>query len=453
METERLEKKTLAELQRMARELRIKGYSTMRKKELVETLAQNRQEHGPEKAEKKQPYPRETYSQRGPRRELKEEEVQGEKKEDDQESQPAAEGLLEIMPDGFGFLRRKKFSVSDNDIYISASQIRRFNIRTGDVVAGKIRPPKDNERYYALLHVESINKEDPEKAARRRLFNSLTPVHPREQIKLETHPSVLSTRIMDLLIPTGKGQRGLIVSPPKAGKTVFLKEIANSISTNHPYIELIVLLIDERPEEVTDMQRSVDGEVVSSTFDEKPENHIRMAELVWERAQRLVEQGVDVVILLDSITRLARAYNLVIPPSGRTLSGGIDPGAFYKPKRFFGAARKIEEGGSLTIMATALVETGSRMDDVIYEEFKGTGNMELHLDRRLSDRRVFPAIDISRSGTRREELLLDEEKLELMWALRRAMGNSSNAEFLDLLINKLKQTNNNEEFLKNMHNL
>jgi len=485
LEAEKLEKKTLAELRRIARELRVKGFSTMRKKELVEALSgvlqeqespeeiqypeepveavpgqereEEREKEKKEKREEQEIVPREEESHREKKyfRKDKEEEKTGAPREESRQEreEQMAEGLLEIMPDGFGFLRRKKFSISENDIYISASQIRRFNIRTGDVVSGRIRPPKDNERYYALLHVEAINGRDPEEAARRSYFGRLTPIHPREQLKLETHPSVLSTRIMDLLIPIGKGQRGLIVSPPKAGKTVLLKEIANSISINNPKIELIVLLIDERPEEVTDMERSVNGEVVSSTFDERPENHIRMAELVWERAQRLVEQGFDVVILLDSITRLARAYNLVIPPSGRTLSGGIDPAAFYKPKRFFGAARKIEEGGSLTIMATALVDTGSRMDDVIYEEFKGTGNMELHLDRRLADRRVFPSIDISRSGTRREELLLDEEKLELMWALRRAMGNSSNAEFLDLLIGKLKQTDNNEEFLQNMHNL
>jgi len=444
LDKEKLESMTISQLQKIARERKVKGYSTMRKKQLVETLSRLEQE---ESLEKPEPATPEAIAEKS------EEPVSEPAPEPEQEGQLVAEGLLEIMPDGFGFLRRKKFAISENDIYISASQIRRFNIKTGDVVSGKIRPPKDNERYFALLHVESINGVDPEEAARRRYFNRLTPIHPREQLKLETSPEAFSTRIMDLLIPIGKGQRGLIVSPPKAGKTVFLKEIANSISTNYAPTELIVLLIDERPEEVTDMQRSVDGEVVSSTFDERPENHIRMAELVWERAQRLVEHRRDVVILLDSITRLARAYNLVIPPSGRTLSGGIDPAAFYKPKRFFGAARNIEEGGSLTIIATALVDTGSRMDDVIYEEFKGTGNMELHLDRRVADRRIFPAIDISRSGTRREELLLDEDKLELMWALRRAMGSSSNAEFLDLLLGKLKQTDDNEDFLKNMHNL
>lgn len=493
METEKLETKlhsmTITQLQKIARQHKVKGYSTMRKKQLVEKLAQLEEElfpphrEAPQSSRAGQPpvLSREKeaptlISEKGVEGEAEEDKTTEKRKEqeeatrgkaeqeeegkstaerieEDEEKQALAEGLLEIMPDGFGFLRRKKFAVSENDIYISASQIRRFNIRTGDVVSGKIRPPKDNERYYALLHVDTINGADPDQASRRRNFTTLTPIHPKEQLKLETSPHAYATRIMDLLIPIGKGQRGLIVSPPKAGKTVLLKEIANSISTNYSSIELLVLLIDERPEEVTDMERSVDGEVVSSTFDERPENHTRMAELVWERAQRLVEHGKDVVILLDSITRLARAYNLVIPPSGRTLSGGIDPAAFYKPKRFFGAARKIEEGGSLTIIATALVDTGSRMDDVIYEEFKGTGNMELHLDRRIADRRTFPAIEISRSGTRREELLLDEDKLELMWALRRAMSTSSNTEFLDLLLNKLKQTEDNEDFLKNMHHL
>ena len=414
MEVEKLATMTLSELHRLAKEHEIKGYSTMRKQELLATLTEL--------------FTSET-------------------------EQHTASGLLEIMTEGFGFLRRRYFYYSDDDIYISASQIRRFNLRNGDLVSGRIRPPKENERYYALLQVEQINGEDPEKFFRRTNFTSLVPIHPREMLRMETEPHILSTRIIDLLIPIGKGQRGLIVSPPKAGKTMLLKQIANSISTNHPEVELIILLIDERPEEVTDMERSVNATVVSSTFDQKPENHIRISELVLERAYRLVEQGRDVAILLDSITRLTRAYNLVIPPSGRTLSGGIDPAAFYKPKRFFGAARNIDGGGSLTVIATALIDTGSRMDDVVYEEFKGTGNMELHLDRKLAERRIFPAIDISRSGTRREELLLDENKLELMWALRRAMGSISNAEFLEVLLDKLKQTKNNEDFLSNMHNL
>lgn len=412
MEVEKIKGMNLSELQRLAKEHEIKGYYTMRKPELIETLTR-----------------------------LFSEEVE----------QHTASGLLEVMTDGFGFLRRQKYYYSDEDIYISASQIRRFSLRNGDLVSGRIRPPKDTERYHALLQVESINGDNPDLVSRRKNFTSLVPIHPRQQLRMETEPNVLAMRIIDLLIPIGKGQRGLIVSPPKAGKTVLLKQIANSISTNYPEVELIILLVDERPEEVTDMERSVNADVVSSTFDQRPENHIHISELVLERAQRLVEQGHDVAILLDSITRLARAYNLVIPPSGRTLSGGIDPAAFYKPKRFFGAARNIDGGGSLTIIATALIDTGSRMDDIIYEEFKGTGNMELHLDRRIADRRIFPAIDISRSGTRREELLLDERKLELMWALRRAMGNTSSIEFLEIILGKLRQTKNNEEFLDGMH--
>ncbi|MFD0868163.1 transcription termination factor Rho [Chlamydia abortus] len=358
------------------------------------------------------------------------------------------EGVLEILQEGFGFLRPINYLPSSEDIYISASQIRKFDLRSGDLVSGKCRPPKENERYFGLLQVEAVNGEKPETAAERLHFPALTPLYPQQKVVLETSPSILSTRIMDLLSPVGLGQRGLIVAPPKAGKTLLLKEIANSISTNYPDIELFVLLIDERPEEVTDMQRSVKGEVVASTFDELPENHIKVAELVLERAQRLVEHKKDVVILLDSITRLARAYNLVIPPSGRTLSGGIDPGAFHRPKRFFGAARNIEEGGSLTILATALIETGSRMDDVIYEEFKGTGNLELHLDRKLAERRVFPAIDIRRSGTRREEMLMSKEELEKIWALRKNMQESH--EFVEAFLKKLKETKTNSEFLETL---
>lgn len=355
------------------------------------------------------------------------------------------QGVLEILQEGFGFLRPINYLPSSEDIYISASQIRKFDLRTGDLVSGKCRPPKENERYFGLLQVEAVNGETPETAAERPHFPALTPLYPQTKIILETDQSHISTRIMDLLAPVGLGQRGLIVAPPKAGKTLLLKEIANSISINYPNICLFVLLIDERPEEVTDMQRSVKGEVVASTFDEMPENHIKVAELVMERALRLVEHKKDVVILMDSITRLARAYNLVIPASGRTLSGGIDPGAFYRPKRFFGAARNVEEGGSLTILATALIETGSRMDDVIYEEFKGTGNMELHLDRKLAERRIFPSIDIRRSGTRREEVLLAKEDLEKVWTIRRTMNDSS--EYIEGFIKKLKATENNQEFL------
>ncbi|MGI6319116.1 MAG: transcription termination factor Rho [Dethiobacteria bacterium] len=409
-----LETMNLEDLHRIARERDLKGTAGMKKKDLIFLIL---------------------------------------KSEAEAEGLIFAQGILEIMPDGYGFLRRVNYLPHEDDIYISASQIRRFSLRTGDLITGRVRPPKENERFFALLHVEAVNNKVPDKAAGRPFFSELIPVHPSEQLVLERDPEDYATRIIDLLIPIGKGQRGLIVSPPKAGKTILLKRIANSLTENYPSLELIVLLIDERPEEVTDMRRSVNGDVLSSTFDEKPENHIRLAELVFERAQRLVEEGTDVVILLDSITRLTRAYNLVIPPSGRTLSGGIDPAAFYKPKRFFGAARNIEEGGSLTILATALIETGSRMDDVIYEEFKGTGNMELHLDRKLAERRYFPAIDIPRSGTRREELLLDNHTLELMWTLRRTMNSTTSSEFIEALIERLKKTENNASFLANLHNL
>lgn len=402
-----LESKTISELYDIARSLEIAGYSKMRKKELIFEILK----------------------------------VQAEK-----EGNIFAEGILEIIPDGFGFLRVAGLNPSPDDIYVSPSQIRRFNLRTGDLISGQVRPPKEGEKYFALLRVEAVNSDDPEVAGKRLHFEDLTPVYPDERIRLETDPKELTMRMIDILAPLGKGQRGLIVSPPKAGKTTVLKKIANAISTNHPEIELMVLLVDERPEEVTDMERSVNGLVTSSTFDLPVENHIRVSEMVLERAKRLVEHKKDVVILLDSITRLARAYNLVEPPSGRTLSGGLDPAALHRPKRFFGSARNIEEGGSLTILATALVETGSRMDDVIFEEFKGTGNMELHLDRRLAERRIFPAIDINKSGTRKEELLLTEEELEMVWLLRRALGNLGPAETTELLIDRLSHTKNNAEF-------
>ncbi|MEW9031516.1 MAG: transcription termination factor Rho [Planifilum fimeticola] len=401
-----LENRRLTDLYKLAKEYQIPYYSQMKKKELIFAILKARAER---------------------------------------DGLLFMEGVLDILPEGYGFLRPINYLPSSEDIYISASQIRRFDLRPGDLVSGKVRPPKENERYFGLLHVEAVNGEDPNQAAERLHFPALTPLYPQKKLTLETTPDRLSTRIMDLIAPVGLGQRGLIVAQPKAGKTMLLKEIANSIAENYPEIELFVLLIDERPEEVTDMQRSVKAEVVSSTFDELPENHIKVAELVLERAQRLVEHKRDVVILLDSITRLARAYNLVIPPSGRTLSGGIDPTAFHRPKRFFGAARNIEEGGSLTILATALVETGSRMDDVIYEEFKGTGNLEVHLDRRLAERRIFPAIDIRRSGTRREELLLSKEELEKLWMLRRSMTDSP--EYTEAFINKLAGTKTNAEFL------
>lgn len=358
------------------------------------------------------------------------------------------EGVLDIIPsEGFGFLRPINYSSSSEDIYISASQIRRFDLRTGDKVSGKARPPKENERYFGLLQVEAVNGEDPEVAKERVHFPGLTPLYPDRQIKLETEKFPLSTRTIDMIAPIGFGQRGLIVAPPKAGKTILLKEIANSITKNHPEAELIMLLIDERPEEVTDIERSVEADVASSTFDELPENHIKVAELVLERAMRLVEQKRDVIILMDSITRLARAYNLVIPPSGRTLSGGIDPAAFHRPKRFFGAARNIEEGGSLTILATALIDTGSRMDDVIYEEFKGTGNMELHLDRALAERRIFPAIDMRRSGTRKEELLLSQDNLEQLWKIRKVLPlQGDGLDISERFIRYMKKTETNTDF-------
>ncbi|UCE04916.1 MAG: transcription termination factor Rho, partial [bacterium] len=362
------------------------------------------------------------------------------------------EGVLETLPDGFGFLRAPdcNYLPGPDDIYISPSQIRKFDLQTGDTVAGQIRPPKDNEKYFALLKVEAINSENPELAKQKILFDNLTPLYPNEKIRLETSSNGLSGRIMDLLTPIGKGQRGLIVAPPRTGKTMLLQSIANSVTKNHPSVILIVLLIDERPEEVTDMQRSVKGEVISSTFDEPPERHIQVAQMVMEKAKRLVEYKQDVLILLDSITRLARAYNAIIPSSGKILSGGIDANALQWPKRFFGAARNIEEGGSLTIMATALVDTGSRMDDVIFEEFKGTGNMEINLDRKLVDKRIFPAIDIDRSGTRKEELLLNQNQLSRVWILRKILAPLNVVEKMEFLQQKLRETKNNEEFLNYM---
>ncbi|GEN32086.1 transcription termination factor Rho [Cerasibacillus quisquiliarum] len=407
-----LEELTLKEIYALAREYKISYYAKLTKKELIFAILKAQAE-------------KDGYS--------------------------FMDGILEIIPsEGFGFLRPINYSPSAEDIYISASQIRRFDLRNGDKVSGKVRPPKENERYFGLLHVDAVNDDDPEAAKERVHFPALTALYPNRFMKLETTPNQLSTRIIDLMTPVGFGQRGLIVAPPKAGKTMLIKQIANSISVNHPEAKLIILLVDERPEEVTDIERSVhpDVDVVSSTFDELPENHIKVSELVLERAMRLVEHKQDVIVLMDSITRLARAYNLVIPPSGRTLSGGIDPAAFHRPKRFFGAARNIEEGGSFTILATALVDTGSRMDDVIYEEFKGTGNMELHLDRHLAERRIFPAIDILRSGTRKEELLVDKAHLEKMWAIRKTMQDSS--DFLERFLRRLKATKSNEEFLERM---
>ncbi len=363
------------------------------------------------------------------------------------------EGVLEILPDGFGFLRAPdaNYLPGPDDIYISPSQIRRFALRTGDTVAGQIRPPKEGERYFALLKVAEVNFEDPAKMREKTFFDNLTPLFPNERLILETTPDNQATRVIDLVSPIGKGQRGLIVAPPRTGKTVLLQNIANSITANHPEVYLIVLLIDERPEEVTDMQRNVDGEVISSTFDEPANRHVQVAEMVIEKARRLVEHKRDVVVLLDSITRLARAYNTIIPSSGKILSGGVDAHALHKPKRFFGAARNIEEGGSLTIIATALIDTGSKMDEVIFEEFKGTGNMELHLDRRLADKRTFPAMDINRSGTRKEDLLLAPDQLQRIWLLRRVLSSMNTVDTMEFLLEKMAETKTNQEFLDSMN--
>ncbi len=410
-----LKQKKISELTQMGKEFNIEGASGMRKQELIFALLQAQTEKN---------------------------------------GLIYGEGVLEILPDGFGFLRAPDYNYlpGPDDIYVSPSQIRRFNLRTGDTTSGQIRSPKDNERYFALLKVESVNFEDPEVSRDKILFDNLTPLYPDERIQLETDdPTNYSIRVMDLLTPIGKGQRGLIVSPPRTGKTMLLQNIANSISRNFKDIILIVLLIDERPEEVTDMQRSVKAEVISSTFDEPAQRHIQVAEMVIEKAKRLVEHQRDVVILLDSITRLARAYNTVVPPSGKILSGGVDSNALHRPKRFFGAARNIEEGGSLTIIATALVDTGSRMDEVIFEEFKGTGNMEIHLDRKLSDKRIFPAIDINRSGTRKEELLLNTDELNKVWILRKLLAPLTVVDSMEFLLEKMDGTKDNADFLSLMN--
>ena len=372
------------------------------------------------------------------------------KVEERKEERPEVEGILEIQEENnFGFLRFSNFLTSEKDIYVSPTQIRRFNLKTGDKIRGITRLPKEGERFGALLYVLTVNGDEPGAAIKRPDFEDLTPIFPKERLKLENGSKELSMRLIDLVAPIGKGQRGLIVAPPKAGKTVLLKNVANAIEKSYPEVELIVLLVDERPEEVTDMKRSLKGgEVIYSTFDELPAHHVKVAEMVLARAQRLVEHGKDVVILLDSITRLARAYNMVVPASGRTLSGGLDPGALHRPKKFFGAARKMEEGGSITILATALVETGSRMDDVIFEEFKGTGNMELHLDRKLSEKRIFPALNLNKSGTRREDLLMDQEELEAIWAMRRAMSNQNPQEVTEEIIENLAHTKNNKDFIQ-----
>lgn len=403
----------IASLSQMAKELNVAGASSMRKQELIFEIL---------------------------------------KAQTEKEGLIFAEGVLEILPEGFGFLRAPDYNYlpGPDDIYVSPSQIRKFNLRTGDTISGQIRPPKDGERYFALIKVEAVNFEHPSETRNKILFDNLTPLYPDERIRLETEKNNLSARVMDLMVPIGKGQRGLIVAAPRTGKTMLLQAIAKSIIANHPEIVLIVLLIDERPEEVTDFQRSVDAEIISSTFDEPPTRHVQVADMVIEKAKRLVEHKRDVVIVLDSLTRLSRANNAIIPSSGKVLSGGIDANALQRPKRFFGSARNIEEGGSLTIVATCLVDTGSRMDDVIFEEFKGTGNMEIHLDRKLSDKRIFPAIDINRSGTRKEELLLPQEDLNRVWVLRKVLSPLSSVEAMELLIDRMSKTKSNKEFLASM---
>ena len=414
MNIEEIKRLPISELTNMAKDLSVAGASGMRRQDLIFAILQTQAE--------------------------KNESITG-------------SGVLEILPDSFGFLRAVDYNYlpSPDDIYISPSQIRRFSLRTGDTVAGEVRPPKDGEKYFALLKVDTVNFESPEGARDKILFDNLTPLDPEEKLNLEADPENYSTRIMDLFTPIGKGQRALIVSPPRAGKTVLLKDIAHSISTNHEEVNLMVLLIDERPEEVTDMQRSVKGEVISSTFDEPATRHVQVAEMVIEKAKRLVEHKNDVVILLDSITRLARAYNTVVPPSGKVLSGGVDSNALHKPKRFFGAARNIENGGSLTIISTALIDTGSRMDEVIFEEFKGTGNMELHLDRRIADRRVFPAFDLIRSGTRKEELLIPKSNLNKVWILRRLLQEMNPIEAMEFIVDKIRKTETNQAFFNAMN--
>ena len=407
-----LENLTLAELRDMARAKDISGYSRLKKQDLILRLLRSQAE---------------------------------------EQGFIFGGGVLQIMEDGIGFLRSDHLLPGPEDVYVSQSQIRRFGLRTGDMVIGQVRPPKDSEKYDSLLRVEAINGLDPEQAKNRPVFERLVPIFPYQQYRLETTPNIYAQRLIDMLVPIGRGQRGLIVSPPKAGKTTILKQIANGISSNYRDVHLMVVLVGERPEEVTDMDRSVEAEVVSSTFDDPVENHARVAEMALERAKRLVEVGRDVVILLDSITRLARAYNLIVPPSGRSLSGGLDPAALHPPKHFFGAARKLEDSGSLTIIATCLIDTGSRMDDIIYEEFKGTGNMELHLNRRLAERRIFPAIDIQRSGTRREELLLEPEVLNRVWTLRRMIDTIGSLESVELIIERLSKTRSNAEFLATLN--
>ncbi|MCI8806394.1 MAG: transcription termination factor Rho [Clostridiales bacterium] len=450
--------KTILEIREIAKEKGIKSVTKYKKDELIEKIEELEKNSINVESERDEEISRKAKT------ETKDNNDKSESSDDDTvalnksyleelDSGIITEGILEVLPDGYGFLRRQNYLPGADDIYISPSQIKRFNLKTGDCVKGNIRIPKENEKFRALLYVQTVNGDRPFNLSKRPNFEDLTPIYPDEKLQLETFKNNIPTRIIDIIAPIGKGQRGMIVAPPKTGKTVLLKNIANAVTKNHPDTHLIVLLIDERPEEVTDMQRSIDGknvDVVYSTFDEEPEHHKRVAEMVLERAKRLVEQGKDLVILLDSITRLARAYNLIIPPSGRTLSGGLDPASLYMPKKFFGAARNIEEGGSLTILATALIETGSKMDDVIFEEFKGTGNMELVLDRKLAEKRIFPAIDISKSGTRREDLLFSERELETVYSLRKSFGNASVVEVNEQFSEMLKKTNSNKEFIENI---
>lgn len=447
MDEATLKTKKVAELKEIAGAFKVPGYARMKKSELIEALmkdtepAETAEPEEPAGAEK--PETPEKPEKPGKAKEPK-------KVVPDKDDRYEAEGILDMSDEGFGFLRFNNFLTSDKDIYVAPAQVRRFHLKTGDKVKGICRPPKGNARFGALLYVVAVNGEDPGAAVRRPDFESLTPIFPNEKFVLEDRRD-LSLRLIDLIAPVGKGQRGLIVAPPKAGKTVLLKKMANAVERKYPEVELIVLLVDERPEEVTDFKRSLinsKSEVIYSTFDELPQHHVKVAEMVLARAQRLAEQGKDVVVFLDSITRLARAYNLVVPSSGKTLSGGFDPGALHKPKKFFGAARNIEEGGSITIMATALVETGSRMDDLIYEEFKGTGNMELHLDRKLSEKRIFPAIDINKSGTRREELLMDQHELQAVWAIRRALGSRDVQDVTETILDTLATTRDNSAFIE-----
>ena len=425
-----LEDFSLSELRELAKNKYIKGYSKYKKNELIDLLNENSENNITEKKNKNENIMQENNTSF----------------KITNSDDKIAEGILEVLPDGYGFLRGDNYLSTPDDVYISPIQIRRFRLDTGDIIKG-ISRFREGEKFPSLIFVGEVNGESPEKSYRRKKFDDLTPIYPTERIKLETDPKEYAMRMIDLISPIGKGQRGMIVAPPKVGKTTLIKKFANSITKNNPEIELIVLLIDERPEEVTDMKRSINGEVIYSTFDELPEHHVKVAEMVIERSKRLVEQGKDVVILLDSITRLARAYNLVIPSSGRTLSGGLDPNALHKPKKFFGAARNIENGGSLTILASALIETGSRMDEVIFEEFKGTGNMEVHLDRKLSEKRIFPAIDINKSGTRREDLLLNPKEMETVYALRKALNNLPVADVTENIISQMVATKNNIEFL------